>query len=561
LKFGGQVDHLRVMTYAEPLPDGDGRRHYLMLYDSVPGGTGYLQDLMQAPDALLGVFERAWQRMTGCRCNQEPGKDGCYHCLFAYRNSYGMESTSRSTAVDMFGEILAHREDFEPVATVEQITVDMAFDSELEAAFIAALDGRRAQGVVRRGQLVNDLPGHFLEVGGHRYSIELHAQLDPGPGPAPGAGLIAEADFLIRRVDVDDGATFRPIAVFLDGFQVHRQRVADDSAKRLALVQSGRFWVWSLTADDVGSFREGQPVQAGSPFAAQLQAAMKPLQDRFVQGFGIDALFKVALQTPMAMLMAYLSDPDEQAWTQLAFVRMLAWIDPTTMNTPGAVERFCEGLRPRVPESFRQRVTDLAGEAAVIAYGGLAADAGRCVAVDCGLSREAIGQQQPGAVVCALSLDDEQPLADGFSADWQVFLMTYNLLQFLPLTGFFTHKGIASGVYEGLHYGQSGAAIDEPTEDWDELLEQALDTYRSALQTWLSDGGLAPVCGFEWSDDDGEILAEAELGWEEARVVALLQEQMDERGVWETGGWRVLLLDTGGEWLQAAVLADCKGLG
>ena len=40
-RFGGKVDHLRMVLQDEPGKDGGPRRHYVMLYDSVPGGTGY----------------------------------------------------------------------------------------------------------------------------------------------------------------------------------------------------------------------------------------------------------------------------------------------------------------------------------------------------------------------------------------------------------------------------------------------------------------------------------------------------------------------------------------
>ncbi|MEN8168573.1 MAG: Zn-binding domain-containing protein, partial [Pseudomonadota bacterium] len=124
LKFGGQVDHLRVMTYSEPVAESDSRRRYLMLYDSVPGGTGYLQDLMQSPQTLVEVFRLAYERMTACSCNQEADKDGCYRCLYAYKNSYGMESTSRTTAVEMLGMILDSADRFETIKSIDDIQVN-----------------------------------------------------------------------------------------------------------------------------------------------------------------------------------------------------------------------------------------------------------------------------------------------------------------------------------------------------------------------------------------------------------------------------------------------------
>ena len=44
-RFGGTVDHLRMTLQDEPGRNGGPRRQYVMLYDSVPGGTGYLAEL------------------------------------------------------------------------------------------------------------------------------------------------------------------------------------------------------------------------------------------------------------------------------------------------------------------------------------------------------------------------------------------------------------------------------------------------------------------------------------------------------------------------------------
>jgi DEAD/DEAH box helicase domain-containing protein len=37
-RFGGKVDHLRMVQQDEPGKNGGPRKHYVMLYDSVPGG-------------------------------------------------------------------------------------------------------------------------------------------------------------------------------------------------------------------------------------------------------------------------------------------------------------------------------------------------------------------------------------------------------------------------------------------------------------------------------------------------------------------------------------------
>ncbi|MBN1998597.1 DEAD/DEAH box helicase, partial [candidate division KSB1 bacterium] len=45
VKFRGNIDHLRTTTLDEPDPASQIRKKYLVLYDTVPGGTGYLKEL------------------------------------------------------------------------------------------------------------------------------------------------------------------------------------------------------------------------------------------------------------------------------------------------------------------------------------------------------------------------------------------------------------------------------------------------------------------------------------------------------------------------------------
>ena len=63
-RYGGKVDHLRTLVYSEPDQEHEHiRRQYLVLYDTVPGGTGYLKDLTRPAEGvqpgdhpLLGIL-------------------------------------------------------------------------------------------------------------------------------------------------------------------------------------------------------------------------------------------------------------------------------------------------------------------------------------------------------------------------------------------------------------------------------------------------------------------------------------------------------------------------
>lgn len=85
-RFGGKVDHLRLVTQEEKGHDGAASRQYVMLYDSVPGGTGYLHELLaDEAKTLVEVLRFALTELTTCSCNPDPEKDGCYRCVYQYR--------------------------------------------------------------------------------------------------------------------------------------------------------------------------------------------------------------------------------------------------------------------------------------------------------------------------------------------------------------------------------------------------------------------------------------------------------------------------------------------
>ena len=251
-RFGGKVDHLRLMTQEEKGQDGAASRQYVMLYDSVPGGTGYLHQLLtNEAKTLVEVLRLALSHLAACSCNADPEKDGCYRCVYQYRLGRAMALVSRDRARAILEELIGNLDQLERVTSISEIYINPNFDSELEARFIEGLRRLSGQGGLPFVTLVQDIvhgkSGYLLEVDQQRYWIEPQVDLGPGEGVA----VPCRPDFVLWPAQ--SRSQRRPIAVFCDGWAYHQASTREDAIKRSALVASGKFWVWSVTWEDVQS--------------------------------------------------------------------------------------------------------------------------------------------------------------------------------------------------------------------------------------------------------------------------------------------------------------------
>jgi DEAD/DEAH box helicase domain-containing protein len=263
-KFGGQVGHLHTTISEEPQPKSTLRKSFLYLFDSVPGGTGYLRQLIRNPENMRDVFDQALKVVRACGC-QSDGKDGCYECLFAYRNSFDQDKTSRKRGQMLLSAMAKHWPKLEETSTgLSAIRLNSNFESELERRFIEAIrryrppsdsDQNGSQEITLRKDTFNGKTGYYLKVGQSAWVIETQVTL----GDEDGVAIPSRADFLIRPASVRLDS--KPIAIFTDGWDYHKDRIWDDFQQRLAILRSNQFWCWSLTWDDVA--RQLDPEHTG----------------------------------------------------------------------------------------------------------------------------------------------------------------------------------------------------------------------------------------------------------------------------------------------------------
>jgi DEAD/DEAH box helicase domain-containing protein len=251
-EFRGDPGHLLTTVTDEPVQGSDIRKRYLVLYDGVPGGTGYLKELMRDQQNLLDVFQQAYDVLKSCACQSDAEKDGCYRCLLAYRGRHDQQNTSRKAALELLKLILENRQHLKRTQRLDAIRINRLLESELEGRFIEALrrtpEGEPPRGVTHH--VVNGKEGFYLRSEFGNYLIE--PQVDFGRPQS--VAVPSRADFVFYPERPGEGEL--PIVVFTDGYEYHADpnvglRTGMDTAQRMALMRSGRYRVWSLTWDDV----------------------------------------------------------------------------------------------------------------------------------------------------------------------------------------------------------------------------------------------------------------------------------------------------------------------
>ncbi len=550
--FGGKVDHLEATSLMDPPRDGSGSKLFLVLYDRIPGGTGYLKDLMlpaeDGSSKIMAILEVALAILTGCSCRMDLEKDGCYRCLFAYRNSYDMSETSRKVAEEVLREILAEKEKLAPQESLGSIIMSALYDSELEARFVEALGEMR--GVKRKKALVRQRTGHRLHVmePGER-SWEMVPQVNRGE--REGLACKVSIDFLIEG----SGDQGRSVAVFTDGFQYHWDRVGRDLFQRMALVQSGQAYTWSLSYQDVESQFAAQESWYFELISSSRSAIGEAFFGSMYDVFGEEVAKRGTGGEPSwEWLEWYVRAGAEQGERELRALAMSAvasLMDP--QRSAGAYAEWCEELKAHSPQALQEvLMPELTGEPMHAMVEGPEGSTG--VKLFASFERRAMTERNPGGIRVLLWFDDSEEAREqsGYQRTWNGVLRLYNLLQFLPETFFVTANSMEELDFRALL--ESRPRLPEGEGDlmeWEALRAEVvfLGPEYGVLVDRLFEAGCVPgVAGYVINEDGRPVSGPAEIAWEEEKV-ALLDMPEGDFGVIETRedfesrGWRVVDVD------------------
>lgn len=432
LHFGGDPQHLDTTIASMPDTESRERRWFLVLFDSLPAGTGYL-DRLTDPEAFKLTLQAAYRALQACPCAQE-ARRACHRCLHRYTPERHQDVVSRHEALTMLASLLftADGEDgwaVAPVAHTGLVGLDKQIESDLEARFLAAL-----REWVRRGDDVS------LDEDGHASG---HLRFTTKPGVTHWRLTSQEhlgqtrPDFTFTRVD---GPTQR-VHVYLDGHRFHasrgHNRIAADAVTRRGLRATGDV-VFQITWDDINLFEERQTsaAQVWPPYPGTAQEQAKAAYEQY--GGQRARLAPAVFANPISTLIAYLRDPDPVDWARRA-----AALVTGLLAVPGTVPVLNTDNGTEAARALQQQLTALSGgstgSAAAVACPAPTAHLFRATDAH-GLPLLAVlNATDPAAPrwACLAVLDDADDTLDSpeHQVRWRSWLYWTNLTQFLARAG------------------------------------------------------------------------------------------------------------------------------
>ena len=205
--YDGNPQHLGITDYSEHNEKTGRFDRYLVLYDGIPGGTGYLEKLF-SPEQFTQVIRGAYEGIRDCTCKAK-GADGCYRCIYTYSNQAIRDELSRTRAEELFKRIVDKSEAWERFTTgLGTLTSSGNIEeSELEERFIRSLSQFTAKGKGSgwrwEGFLEDGVKNYKLRLvnGDTVYSYVVRPQYELGP--PDGVAHNTRADFYISLTAVE----------------------------------------------------------------------------------------------------------------------------------------------------------------------------------------------------------------------------------------------------------------------------------------------------------------------------------------------------------------------
>ncbi|MER7967463.1 DEAD/DEAH box helicase [Streptomyces sp. NPDC096080] len=437
-RYGGDPDHIDIAEATMPDDAGDPEAHsprrFLVVYDRLPGGTGYLHRLASA-DGFREVLLRARDVIEHCPCRQK-GLDGCHQCLLRRVPATDYDKVSRNEVRQMLDELLGadgERWRTSRVSTTQDIPLQRQAESDLEVLFVETL-----QEWARLPESKAAANSYTTSAGTYALDLRLTA-----PDGSTVSWRVSQQraldgtrpDILLERLD----SPAPRVALYLDGYAYHatpdHNRLADDAVKRTRLRAEGLrvfqltyhdVMAWRRRINDIGYAGTETDTAVWTPYGAAGQQRARDYYDRVGGGLPGE-LAETMWVNPARTLLSYLRSPEPDRWRRRAeaVAAGLSGADGvlgTALTGADAAAGITRALRGGAPGSGSGPVRLLYGSDAS----------------GCRLVLAADGRRTPPVWTGLAVLDDSgTALAQGqpHKLRWRAWLWWGNVLQFLEHGG------------------------------------------------------------------------------------------------------------------------------
>ena len=557
LRFQGNPGHLLVMPQIVPQHQDGLRKHYLVLMDAVPGGTGFLKTLFQdigtdpaglPGEGVMDLLRRARDALESCGCRLLPCQhgqedpDGCYRCIRTYHLQYRADQISRERGIRLLARLIEAGHRRSVIKALDQLDVKALFGSLLEKRLVDRLrefveTGVDGQPGAWTRTIIKGALGFRFRVGNHPRIWEL--ELQPKLGPWQGVAISCQPDFLLTA----DDSEIRPIAIFADGFEPHVRpgqagsRLPDDFRKRRAILDSGLYGVWNITWNDLNPDPQ-IPVRL---LQHHIVAKILPARLAAARQQGIQhPEINLATADGFSQLTAYLRSPDRSGWTRLAHeclvlpLQLLAGSDAACeeaalANTVDQWRDHAGVAMPPVSPTGQWVVSDK-----LAAQGDDLLALATVPAAINGLA----DRIQVGLRLIDSAQEREKP---GFPERWRRFLALANLFQFCQQFRVFVAAEVAERTAPDWGLKRE-VALDERWRD----IQQAVVAVLHPVIAQLAAAGIAPPEVEVYLSDASDCFAE--LAWRKSdeaesfqrNMAILVGDQAAFASEWQGAGWRVV---------------------
>ena len=484
LYFKGSVEHLRVGIYDEVDNVNENSKRYLVLYDTVPGGTGYLKQLIIDKNPLFEVLELANKKIKNCDC-----EDGCYKCLFAYKNNFDRPLISKNKANYIIDSILKDKDSIEKIESVSDISQDGLSESMLEELFLSKI---KSVATTFKKEMVRGRSGFIVEFNNkYRYDLLQQVSLNQEDG----ISIYSKADFVFYPKN----CKLKPIVVFTDGFAYHEKRVDNDSAQRMVIIKSGKFIVWSITWEDVNEFDKSKPNYLFENFLIQQEVNLKVTEKYFAE-------YKKYIDKTNFELLLEILKVDNYG----DFEKFSLGIIAGYLKAPMELNNFIDLIPNSIKDDFDTNTK----------YFGQKIEKYQACLVSFA-NFDDLKQNNLDNSVFIVSIDDN---VEFDFAVWAGILRVYNLVQFNKNSLFVTSKGLENELYDEIDLlPKISKSINK---EWESVYEDVID---NTVKEFVKELSLSfyisiPSVGEELVNSDGVIIAEAELLWEDYKIALVLEE-------------------------------------